>query len=291
MSPPSKGISIARRAWIKVPRNDQPVTRCCTRPAPQRAPAELCPTWRWSATCVLRRVAQSITGIILDIDGTLVDSNAAHARAWVETLGEFGYQLEVAHVQRLIGMGSDKLLPSLIGVAKDSAFGKALTERRKTIFRYRYLPDLEPTPGARALLDALQHRRLGVAVASSAEGDELSALLGVCGAPELARRAPPPNAAGSSKPDPDVVSAALAKLYRRPEEVVMLGDTPYDVEAATRAGIGIIALRSGGWDAPDLSAALAIYDDPADLLAHVAGSPLGACARTPRRSESVEPAI
>ncbi len=219
-------------------------------------------------------MARSITGIILDIDGTLVDSNAAHARAWVDTLSEFGYDVGVAQAQRLIGMGTDKLLPLLIGIDKDSAFGKKLTERRKTIFRSRYLPGLQPTRGARALLDVFERERFGLMVASSAEGDELSALLAVCGAPELAHRTPPPHAVGSSKPDPDVVSAALGRLHRRPSEVMMLGDTPYDIEAAKRDGIGIIALRCGGWDTTDLSAALAIYADPADLVAHFADSPL-----------------
>jgi phosphoglycolate phosphatase-like HAD superfamily hydrolase len=228
----------------------------------------------WSATCVTHRVSRRVTGVILDVDGTLVDSNTAHARAWVDTLTEFGYDLEVSRVQRLIGMGTDKLLPTLIGVEKDSSFGKKLTERRKVIFRDRYLPDLQPTRGARALLDLLEHHRFGVMVASSAEGDELSALLGVCGAPELTRRTPPPDAVGGSKPDPDVVAAALGRLHRSPSEVVMLGDTPYDVEAAQRAGIGTIALRSGGWHTRDLAGALAIYDDPADLVEHFADSPL-----------------
>lgn len=217
---------------------------------------------------------RSVTAVILDVDGTLVDSNAAHAHAWVDTLSEFGYDLDVARVQRLIGMGTDKLLPALIGVEKDSPFGKKLTERRKTIFAKRYLPDLQPTPGAPALLTHLQRERFGLMIASSAAGDELAALLSVCGAPELAHRTPPPQAVDSSKPDPDIVSTALGRLHRSPAEVLMLGDTPYDIEAAKRAGIEIIAVRCGGWNTADLAAAIAIYDDPADLLGHFADSPL-----------------
>jgi HAD superfamily hydrolase (TIGR01509 family) len=222
-------------------------------------------------------MVRSVTGVILDVDGTLVDSNAAHAHAWVDALSEHGYELDVPRVQRLIGMGTDKLLPTLIGIEKDSPLGNTLTQRRKVIFRDRYLPSLQPTRGAPELLDRLQREQLGLMIASSADAEELSALLRVCGAPELASRTPPPQAVGGSKPDPDVVSAALARLSRPPDEVVMLGDTPYDVEAARRAGIGIIALRCGGWDARDLEGALAVYDDPADLLAHGAdGLP---CAR------------
>jgi phosphoglycolate phosphatase-like HAD superfamily hydrolase len=232
----------------------------------------------------IRCVPRSITGVILDVDGTLVDSNAAHARAWVDTLRELGYDLELGRVQRLIGMGTDKLLPALISVDKDSPFGKKLTERRKTVFRSRYLPGLQPTHGACELLNRLECERFGLMIASSAEGDELSALLRVCGAPRLARRTPPPRAVDGSKPDPDIVSAALGQLHRSPAEVMMLGDTPYDIEAAKRAGIGIVALRCGGWDTHDLSAADAIYDDPSDLLKHFADSPLGAVAG--RHSES-----
>jgi HAD superfamily hydrolase (TIGR01509 family) len=211
---------------------------------------------------------RSVTGVILDVDGTLVDSNAVHAQAWVDALREHGYDLDVPRVQRLIGMGTDKLLPTLIGLDKDSPLGKKLTQRRKVIFRERYLPSLQPTRGAPELLDRLERERVGLMIASSADAEELSALLRICGAPELASRTPPPQAVSGSKPDPDMVSAALARLYRSPDEVVMLGDTPYDVEAARRAGIGIVALRCGGWDDRDLEGALAVYDDPADLLAH-----------------------
>jgi HAD superfamily hydrolase (TIGR01509 family) len=169
-------------------------------------------------------------------------------------------------------MGSDKLLPAAIGVEKDSPEGKQLTERRKKLFLERYLPDLKPTPGAKALVARLRADGFGLAVASSAEGDELQGLLAVCGASDLAVAGD----ADQSKPDPDVVQAALRKLDRPGQEVVMLGDTPYDLEAAQRAGIGIVALRCGGWDDDDLRGALAVYDDPADLLAHFATSTLGA---------------
>jgi HAD superfamily hydrolase (TIGR01509 family) len=219
-------------------------------------------------------VTRSISGVILDVDGTLIDSNAAHAHAWVDTLSEHGYDCDVGRVQQLIGLGSDKLLPALIGVDKDSQLGEKLTRRRKAIFRARYLPWLQPTRGAQALLDRFEREQFGLMLASSSDGEELSSLLLVCGAPELARRTPPPHVVGGSKPDPDVVVAALARLYRSPDEVLMLGDTPYDVEAAQRAGIRIIALRCGGWSTRDLEGALAIYDDPADLLSRTGDGPL-----------------
>ena len=216
-----------------------------------------------------------IKGVLLDVDGTLVDSNAAHARAWADVLREAGYDVGVARLQRLIGMGSDKLLPAAIGVEKDSPTGKRLSERRKEVFADDYLPHLEPTNGARELLDRLRSEGLELMIASSAEGDELRGLLAVCDATDLAERTPAPREVEGSKPEPDVVQAALARLDRPAAEVVMLGDTPYDVEAAQRAGVGIIGVRCGGWSDAELRGALAVYADPADLLVHYATSPLG----------------
>jgi HAD superfamily hydrolase (TIGR01509 family) len=221
-------------------------------------------------------VVERVRGIILDVDGTLVDSNLAHARAWVEVLRGAGYEVTVEQLWRLIGMGSDKLLPAAIGVEKDSPEGKRLSEQRKRLFLERYLPELQPTRGARELIARFKAAGLALAIASSAEGEELDGLLRVCGASELRDTTPPSDEVEGSKPEPDVVQAALRKLDRPAAEVVMLGDTPYDVEAAGRAGVGIIALRSGGWSEADLRGALAVYADPAELLAELATSPLGA---------------
>jgi HAD superfamily hydrolase (TIGR01549 family) len=216
-----------------------------------------------------------VSGVILDVDGTLVDSNLAHARAWADVMRAAGYQVTVEQLVRLIGMGSDRLLPTAIGVEKDSPEGKRLSEQREQLFRERYLPGLRPTRGAPELIERLRRTPdLSIGIASSAAGDELKALLDVCGASDLAGASPPSEAVERSKPAPDVVQAALDKLGRPATETIMLGDTPYDVESAQRARVGIIALRSGGWGDGDLNGALAIYDDPADLLAHYAESPL-----------------
>jgi HAD superfamily hydrolase (TIGR01509 family) len=209
------------------------------------------------------------------VDGTLVDSNDAHAHAWVAALAEQGVEVPFAKVRRCIGMGGDKLLPAVCGDAADSARGKKISERRKEIFLKTYLPTLRPTPGAPDLLHHLRSRGLRLAVASSAKKDELEGLLRVCGADELIESSTSADDADRSKPDPDVVHAALGQLKLGPGEVVLLGDTPYDIEAAGRAGVGVIAFRCGGWADADLAGALSIYDHPADLLVHYDSSPLG----------------
>lgn len=209
------------------------------------------------------------------MDGTLVDSNDAHAHAWHDVLRADGIDVSVERLRRLIGMGSDKLLPAAAGIQKDSPRGKALAERRKAVFRDVYLPRLAPTPGAHALLDRLHRDGLRLIVATSAERDEADALLDIVDVRSLIDATTSSSDAEQSKPDPDIVQTALDRFGGPPAQAVMLGDTPYDVEAARRAGVRIIALRCGGWSDADLADALAIYDHPADLLAHLTDSALG----------------
>jgi HAD superfamily hydrolase (TIGR01509 family) len=211
--------------------------------------------------------------VILDVDGTLVDSNDAHAHAWVAAFAESGRHVEFSRVRPLIGMGGDKLLPRVAGLPADSAEGEAVNARRRRIFQNTWLPLLKPTRGARELLEWLRDDRMTLVVASSAEESELHDLLRIAGANKLIQSTTSSDDAGRSKPDPDIVKAALDRTGCPANEVIMIGDTPYDVEAATRAAIAIVALRCGGWSDPDLAGAAAIYSDPADLLDHYDLSP------------------
>jgi HAD superfamily hydrolase (TIGR01509 family) len=211
--------------------------------------------------------------VIFDIDGTLVDSNDAHAQAWVEALSEHGRHVEFTRVRPLIGMGGDKLLPDITGLSADSTEGTAISTRRGEIFLQRFVPRLQPTRGARELLQTLRDDNLKLYVATSAKKQELDPLLRVAGADQFMEATTSSDDADRSKPDPDIVAVALKQSGRAKHEAIMIGDTPYDVEAALRAGINIIALRSGGWRDRDLKGALAVYDDPADLLNHYDLSP------------------
>lgn len=222
-------------------------------------------------------------GVLLDIDGTLLASNDAHARAWEEAFREFGHDIPAARIQPLVGMGGDKLLDTLIpGVSDTEPPGKEMTERRKAIFLHTYAPHLHPTPGARALVQRLKADGLTITIATSAKSDELETLLRAAGVQDLIEHRTTSDDTEESKPAPDIVTAALKKSGLPPDASLMIGDTPYDVESATRAGVGIIALRCGGHTDDELRGALAIYDDPADLLAHYDHSPL-ADRRLPAR--------
>jgi HAD superfamily hydrolase (TIGR01509 family) len=211
-------------------------------------------------------LSTSYKAVLFDIDGTLVDSNDAHAQAWVDAFAEAGVTVDPVKVRRCIGMGGDKLMPAVSGIQEDSAQGKGISQRRGEIFRTKYLPSLRPFPRAADLVAAVKARGLTAVAASSASRKDLQALLQVAGAEGLLDEATSSDDAEQSKPDPDIVHAALDKAGSRPEETVMIGDTPYDVEAARRAGVDIIALRCGGWRDDDLRGAVAIYDGPWDLL-------------------------
>ena len=209
-----------------------------------------------------------IRGVLLDVDGTLVDSNDAHAHAWVKALAESGREVSFATVRPLIGMGGDKLLPKVCGLDAESREGKRISDRRGEIFLGEFLPKLRPCRGARELLDLLDKRGIRMVVASSAKKDELDPLLKICGADQVIESATSSDDAENSKPDPDILNAALKSLGLPADEVLMLGDTPYDVEAARRAGVRVIALRCGGWSDADIKAD-AVYADPADLAEHI----------------------
>lgn len=221
-------------------------------------------------------MAERISGVILDIDGTLLNSNDAHARAWVDALAEAGIEASFTEVRRLIGMGGDNLLPAVANLDAASRLGQQISQRRAEIFRQQHLPSLRPFPKARELLLRMRGAGLALAVASSAKKEELAPFLQIAKIADLIEDTTSSSDAQNSKPDPDIVRAALAKLALRAPHVLMIGDTPYDIEAASQAGIRTIAFRSGGRSDRDLAGAIAIYDGPADLLERFAESPLAA---------------
>ena len=210
---------------------------------------------------------------LLDVDGTLVDSNDQHARAWQRALEEAGHPVDFAVIRRLIGMGGDKIIPMLTPLAADDEAGERLAARRSEHFMRDELPTVRALPGARTLLEALLARDLVLVVATSAKAHEYEALVRVAGVEGLVDDRTTADDAARSKPDPDIILAALEKAGVAPAEAVMLGDTPYDVRAAGAAGVRCVALRSGGWGDDDLAGAVAVYDDPADLAARLDDSP------------------
>lgn len=206
--------------------------------------------------------------VLVDIDGTLIDSNDAHAETWAQALREHGVTIDASRVRPLIGMGGDKLLPAAADIRESSSRGRKVVDRKKALFAER-IADLAPTRGARALLEHLRGAGVELVVATSAGDHEVHALLRRARLDDLLPQRATKDSAPESKPDPDIVRAALARSNGRPESTLLVGDTPYDIEAAARAGVATVALRCGGyWSDSDLRGALAIFDDPAALLEH-----------------------
>jgi HAD superfamily hydrolase (TIGR01549 family) len=210
-------------------------------------------------------MSRVVRGVLLDVDGTLIDSNDAHAKAWEDTFREFGYAIPADVVRPLVGMGGDKLLPRLTGLDHEGEVAQRMSARRSEVFKTMYLPALRAFPGAHDLLARFKGAKLQLVIATSAQRDELAALLEQAGLEEIVEQQTTSSDADHSKPDPDIIRAALEKGGLDADEAVMLGDTPYDVEAASRAGVPAVALRSGGWPDRQLDGALEIYDDVAHL--------------------------
>jgi HAD superfamily hydrolase (TIGR01509 family) len=205
-------------------------------------------------------------GVVLDVDGTLIDSNDAHARAWVDAGEALGYAIRFDEVRPLIGMGGDRVMPMVAAIEEDSPEGERFTEARGEFFRTRYLPGLRPLPRVRELLQKLRDDGFELVVASSASEEDLGLLLEKAGVADLVDSTTSASDADESKPEPDIIEAAIARARVGRDRLLMVGDTPYDIEAARRARIPIIAVRSGGWGDADLEGARAIYDHTGHLL-------------------------
>lgn len=222
-----------------------------------------------------------LRAVLFDVDGTLVDSNDAHARAWVEAFAESGHGAAFEAVRPLIGMGGDKIVPALVGLSESSEEAARISSRATEIFARDYLRAIHPFPVVRELLQEVQLSGRAIAVATSAERQIVSELLKIAQVEQLVDVTVSKSEVEDSKPDADIIHAALEKLHVSAEEAILVGDTPYDVEAARRAGMETIALRCGGHSDEALQDAIAIYDSPAELLEKFHESPL-------QRNESLE---
>ena len=206
--------------------------------------------------------------MLLDVDGTLVDSNWQHAEAWSQAFAEFGYSFSAQQIFPYIGMGGDKMTAKLLPRV-DTREHEKMAKRHSQIFLEKYAPHVRATPGAHELVAALAARGKRPVIATSAHKDELEAVLKSSGLTELLDSAVTADDADRSKPDPDILEVALKKTNTRPDDALMVGDTRYDIEAAHRAGVQAIGLECGGHDADELHCALAVYVDPADLARHL----------------------
>jgi HAD superfamily hydrolase (TIGR01509 family) len=218
-----------------------------------------------------------INAVIFDIDGTLVDSVDLHARAWQEAFSHFGYDFDFGEIRHQIGKGSDKLIPHFLPPGEVQHIGEELDKFRSKLWKTKFLARVKPFPKVRELFERIRQDGKRIVLASSAKGDELQTYKKIANIEDLVEKETSSDDVENSKPDPDIIHAALGKLGKpKPSEVIMVGDTPYDVEAANKAGVATIGMLCGGFPESELKAAgcVAIYRDAAELLERYEESPL-----------------
>jgi HAD superfamily hydrolase (TIGR01509 family) len=226
---------------------------------------------------MLSRQNTAPQAVIFDVDGTLLDSVDMHAMSWVDAFHDYGHQVRFEEVRRQIGKGGDQLMPVFMTAEEIDKYGEALEAHRGMVLKERYLPLITPFRGVRALFERLRADGKQIALASSAREDELAIYRKIANIEGLIDVETSSDDAKRSKPYPDIFQATLERLGGgSPDRMIAVGDTPYDAEAAAKAGMRTIGLLCGGWSAEDLkrSGCIAVYKDPAELLALYAASPL-----------------
>ena len=215
--------------------------------------------------------------ILFDVDGTLVDTNDLHASAWRDTFRHFGIEVPLEEIRAQIGKGGDNLVPSLLPSVSEAQRAE-MEEYRSPLFRQNYLPRTVPFPGVRALFERLAGDGVKIVLASSSHAAEVAFHLALVGCEDLVEATTTKDDVERSKPCPDIFEAALAEVAPlTADEVMVVGDSPWDVKAAAKLGISVIGFRSGGFPDEALleARACALYDGPRHLLAEYERSPLG----------------
>lgn len=216
-----------------------------------------------------------IKAVLCDLDGTLLDTNSFHAEAWQKTLAQFGYNVSFEDLVKQVGKGADNLLPLFVPKDELERISDKLEQTHANIYHREYLDRVVPFTDARKLLERMRQHGLRIAVATSSGKGDLEVLKTIVKIHDLVEEDTTASDADKSKPAPDIFEAALKSLGIAPDEALALGDTPWDVEAAARAGVKTVAVMSGGWSREELqkAGALAVYVDAAELVRKFDDSP------------------
>jgi HAD superfamily hydrolase (TIGR01509 family) len=215
-----------------------------------------------------------VKAVLCDIDGTLVDSNWLHAEAWQQAFAAMGIELEREAVRRQIGKGGDELIPVFVPWWKRTAVEEPLKRYREWIFRQDFLSKVKALPKAREFAEELKRRNIQFALASSSNKADLQDYKRIMRVEDLLDEATSADDVDRAKPHPDVFSAALKRLNLKAKDCIALGDTPYDAEAAGKAGLRTIGVETGGWKREELMEAgcVEVYANVAELLDNIENS-------------------
>lgn len=223
-----------------------------------------------------------LDAVLFDIDGTLLDSNDAHAYAWRKTFLEFGKDVPQGDIRGGIGKGGDNLLPDFFSKEELEELEEALGKRRDEIYQKELMPKMKPFSLGRELGLRLKEDGIRIALASSAKAEELKVAKTLVGFDDLVEAETSSDDAESSKPNPDIFLAALERLGNPdPARCLVVGDTPYDIEAARKAGMRTVAVLCGGFSRESLeeAGALALFQSPSELLLRYEETPFAAKGR------------
>ena len=209
-----------------------------------------------------------VKALLCDLDGTLVESNWLHAEAWQVSFRAMGLELELDAVRRQIGKGGPELVPVFVPWWKQKHIQEPLEAYRKFVFQTDYLSRVKPLPRVREFLLRLKEAGIRLSLASSASKEDLLIYKKIVQMEDLIEEESSSDDAERSKPFPDIFEATLKRLKLKPKDVLALGDTPYDAEAAGKANIWTIGVMTGGWSREDLLAAgcVEVYKDVSELL-------------------------
>lgn len=218
-------------------------------------------------------------GVLFDVDGTLVDSSYLHTVAWWQAFRQAGLDITMASIHRAVGMGGDKLVDRLLPPDRDKSRDASIMAAHGAVFS-TFWPALRAFDGARDLLAQCCESGFAVALASSARAQDLDVLRSTLRADSFIHAAISANDAKRSKPDPDILEAALDAIGLQAGDVVYVGDAVWDVYAAAALGIPTIGLTCGGTGAAELleAGAVEIYQGPRDLLTNLRDSAIGKLA-------------
>ena len=211
-----------------------------------------------------------LDAVIFDVDGTLVDTVDFHAEAWQKAFAHFGREIEFTAIRAQIGKGGDQLMPVFLSEEVRERDGKAIEEYRSKLFVREYLEKVKPFPQVRALFEHIKSDGKLIALASSCKGEDLKSYKAIANIADIELVETTSDDAKRSKPHPDIFHAALDRLGLEGRNCVVVGDTPYDAEAALKAGIRTTGVLCGGFSEFDIRAggASQIFEDPADILDH-----------------------
>jgi len=216
-----------------------------------------------------------MTVAVLDIDGTLVDTNYQHAIAWYRAFRQHGIVLPIWRIHRHIGMGGDQVVGALTDERTEREKGDDIRASEKTLY-FQLIDEVQPMAGSRELIEQLKARGHTVVLASSAKEDEVDHYLDLLDARDLADAWTTSADVESTKPAPDLVSSALERAGGSPDDAVMVGDTPWDVEAAAKAGVPTVAVLTGGFAVSELeeAGAKAVFESVDELRRQLDQTPL-----------------